>query len=76
MQGEVVGILVAGVDASLNYSVPVSVFNTRVFSVQLAFDLLNLEVPQTKALSTSEGPDTPQEPQQPKVPDDPNYYES
>ena len=45
MRGEVIGVLVAGMDATVNYSVPVAVFMEDVPTVRLWFELIKFRVP-------------------------------
>ena len=45
LQGRAVGVLVAGMDATLNYSVPVAVFMDDIETVRQAFALLRFKTP-------------------------------
>jgi S1-C subfamily serine protease len=45
MDGSVIGVLVAGMDATLNYSVPVAVFADQIDVVREAFALMRFKVP-------------------------------
>jgi len=45
IDGRVVGVLVAGMDSSLNYSVPVEVFMNDLNVVKMKFAMLRFEVP-------------------------------
>ncbi len=78
MQGWVIGILVAGVDASLNYSVPVDVFKDKMYWVRAGLEAQRFTVPQPKPAENDEWvpeqePPTP--PQEPETPEDPNAGE-
>jgi hypothetical protein len=48
MDGDVVGVLVAGMDATVNYSVPVGVFDEDVDTINLWFELTKFTVPEPK----------------------------
>jgi S1-C subfamily serine protease len=48
MDGNVVGVLVAGMDATVNYSVPVGVFDEDVDTISLWFELTKFTVPEPK----------------------------
>lgn len=53
LQGEVVGVLVAGFDASLNYSVPVSIFKDDLDTIRLWFELSRFQVLEEEPLDPS-----------------------
>jgi len=80
MNGDVVGVLVAGMDASLNYSVPVEVFMDELDIIKLKFRMLRFEVPEPPKVQEEvyypqpEEPTTPEEPENPN-PDDPENPE-
>lgn len=60
MRGEVIGVLVAGVDATLNYSVPVGVFRDRLDAVRTWFALSRfVPVPERAPEKALEDPNAP-----------------
>ena len=46
INGDVIGVLVAGMDATVNYSVPVAVFDKDVDTIRLWFELTKFRVPE------------------------------
>lgn len=54
MKGQVIGVLVAGMDATVNYSVPVAVFKDNVRTIRTWFELSRFEVVEEKPLSSWE----------------------
>lgn len=54
LEGEVVGVLVAGMDSSLNYSVPVEVFADELDVIKLKFQLLRFVVPEVDKIKMLE----------------------
>lgn len=70
MNGEVIGILVAGVDASLNYSVPVDVFRDKLWLIRLGLESQRFSVPVAPVEEEELYVQVPEEPQNP---DDPEY---
>jgi S1-C subfamily serine protease len=46
LDGQVIGVLVAGMDATVNYSVPVAVFRNDLNVVKVWFELYDFEIPE------------------------------
>ena len=51
MDGEAVGVLVAGMEACLNYSVPVSIFKDDLDTIRQWFELSRFEILEPKIVS-------------------------